>query len=60
MIWGCPALLDQRVQHVELFTDSDIATVAEFFQQDAGQLAAYLRDCHDHCAEVEELDFSGH
>ena len=53
MVWGCPALVDQRVQHSELFQDSDIITVADFMQQDAGQLAAFLRVCHDHCAELE-------
>ena len=53
MVWGCPALVDQRVQHSELFQDSNIASVADFMQQDAGQLAAFLRVCHDHCAELE-------
>ena len=41
MVWGCPALVDQRVQHSELFQDSDIITVAGFMQQDAGQLAGF-------------------
>ena len=53
MIWGCPALIDQRVQHVELFDDSTISTVAGFLQQDASQLASFLRGCHDQCAELE-------
>ncbi len=53
LVWGCPALVDQRVQHSELFEDSDITTVADSMQQDAGQLAAFLRVCHDHCAELE-------
>ena len=53
MVWGCSALIDQRVQHSELFEDSNIATVSDFLQQDAGQLAAFLRVCHDHCAELE-------
>jgi hypothetical protein len=48
-----PALIDQRVQHSELFQDSNISTVAHFLQQDAGQLAAVLRVCHDHCAELD-------
>ena len=43
MVWGCSALIDQRVQHSELFEDSNITTVADFLQQDAGQLAAFLR-----------------
>ena len=47
MVWGCPALIDQRVQHSELFEDSNITTVADFMQQDAGQLAAFLRVCHE-------------
>ena len=42
-----------RVQHSELFQDSDNTTVSDFMQQDAGQLAAFLRVCHDHCAELE-------
>ena len=53
MIWGCSALIDQRMQHVELFQDSDITTVAGFLHQDASQLAAFLRGCHDQCAELE-------
>ena len=53
MIWGCPALIDQRVQHSELFEDSTITSVAHFLQQDAGQLAPFLRGCHDQCAELE-------
>ena len=53
MVWGCAALIDQRVQHSELFQDSNITTVADFLQQDAGQLAAFLRVCHDHCAELD-------
>ena len=53
MVWGCAALIDQRVQHSELFEDSNITTVADFLQQDAGQLAAFLRVCHDHCAELD-------
>ena len=32
---------------------SDIITVADFMQQDGGQLAAFLRVWHDHCAELE-------
>ena len=53
MIWGCPALIDQRVQHSELFENSTITSVSDFLQQDAGQLAPFLRVCHDHCAELE-------
>ena len=34
MIWGCPALIDQRVQHSELFEDSTITSVSDFLQQD--------------------------
>ena len=32
MIWGCPALIDQRVQHSELFEDSTITSVSDFLQ----------------------------
>ena len=49
MIWGCPALIDQRVQHSELFEDSTITSVSDFLQQDAGQLAPFLRVYHDLC-----------
>jgi hypothetical protein len=31
------------VQHAELFEDSNITSVADFLQQDAGRLAALLR-----------------
>ena len=58
MVWGCSSLTDQRVQHSELFQDSNITTVADFLQQDAGQLAAFLRVCHDHCAELDGCSFS--
>src|SRR6476646_7988395 len=37
----------------EQLEDSNITTVANFLQQDAGQLAPFLRVCHDHCAELE-------
>ena len=56
MIWGCPALIDERVQHSELFEDSTITSVSDFLQQDAGQLAPFLRVCHDHCAELEGFE----
>ena len=36
MIWGCPALIDQRVQHSELFEDSTITSVSDFLQQVPG------------------------
>ena len=36
-----------------LFEDSTITSVSDFLQQDAGQLAPFLRVCHDHCAELE-------
>jgi hypothetical protein len=36
MVWGCQALVDQRVQHSELLEDSNITSVADFMQQDAG------------------------
>jgi hypothetical protein len=31
MVWGCPALADQRVQHAELFEDSNITSVTDFY-----------------------------
>lgn len=52
MIWGCPALIDQRLQHVELFSRGD-ATVEAFMQQEPASLAIFLRHCHDRCAELE-------
>ena len=42
MVWGCAALIDQRVQHSELFQDSNITTVADFLQQDAGATGSFL------------------
>ena len=36
-----------------VFEDSTITSVSDFLQQDAGQLAPFLRVCHDHCAELE-------
>ena len=29
------------------------AKLSDFLQHDAGQLAPFLRVCHDHCAEME-------
>jgi hypothetical protein len=52
MIWGCSALLDQRLQHVELFSRGD-ATVEAFLQQDPASLGVFLRHCADRCAELE-------
>ena len=52
MIWGCPALIDQRLQHMELFRRGD-ATVEAFMQQDPASLGEFLRHCHDRCAELE-------
>jgi hypothetical protein len=52
MIWGCSALLEQRLQHVELFSRGD-ATVEAFMQQDPASLGVFLRHCADRCAELE-------
>ena len=49
MIWGCSALIDQRIQHRDLFSLDD-ATLESFLQQDATDVAVFLRHCHDHCA----------
>lgn len=53
MIWGCPTLIDQRLQHSELFSGSQ-HTVEEFLQQEPIELALFLRHCHDQCAELED------
>ena len=42
MIWGCSSLIDQRLRHIDLFADG-AATVESFLQQDAADLAAFLR-----------------
>ena len=52
MIWGCSTLLDQRLQHVKLFSRGD-ATVEAFMQQDPASLGVFLRHCADRCAELE-------
>ena len=52
MIWGCSALIDQRLQHMELFSRGD-ATVEAFMQQDPAGLGEFLRHCRDRCAELE-------
>jgi hypothetical protein len=52
MIWGCPALIDQRLQHMELFSRGD-ASVEAFMQQDPASLGEFLRHCRDRCAELE-------
>ena len=53
MIWGCPALTDQRLQHLELFSGSE-HTVEAFMQQEPTELALFLRHCHDECAVLED------
>ena len=52
MIWKCPALMDQRVAHSELF-NTGIDSLASFFDQDPGKLASFLRQCRDECAAIE-------
>lgn len=52
MLWRCDALLDQRLQHAELFA-SGAATVEAFMQQEPAALAAFLRRCRDQCAALE-------
>ena len=52
MIWGCPALIDQRLQHMGLFSDGE-ATVEAFMQHEPADLAAFVRHCADRCAELE-------
>ena len=52
MIWKCPALMDQRVAHSELFK-TGIDSLASFFDQDQSKLASFLRQCRDECAAVE-------
>ena len=53
MIWGCPALVDQRLQHVELFSDSQ-RTIEAFLQQEPTELALFLRRCYNQCAALED------
>jgi hypothetical protein len=53
MIWGCPALVDQRLQHVELFSDSQ-CTIEAFLQQEPTELALFLRRCYNQCAALED------
>ena len=57
MIWGCPALTDQRLQHLELFSGSE-HTVEAFLQQEPTELALFLRHCHDECAALEDWGLS--
>jgi hypothetical protein len=52
MLWECPALVDARIQHIDLFSDG-AARVEEFMQQDAAQLASFLQTCYRACGAVE-------
>ena len=52
MLWECPALVDTRIQHIDLFRDGT-ARVEEFMQQDAAQLASFLQSCYRVCGAVE-------
>lgn len=51
MLWGCDALIDQRLQHIELFGGGE-DTVAAFMQQEPAALALFLRHCRDRCAAL--------
>ena len=48
MVWECPALVDQRLQHVGLF-NGDADSLAAFLGQDPCQVAAFVRDCYQAC-----------
>ena len=49
----CPALVDQRLQHIELFSDSQ-CTIEAFLQQEPTELALFLRRCYNQCAALED------
>jgi hypothetical protein len=44
MIWGCPALQQQRNDHPSLFVQPS-ATLADFFQQSPTELASFAKSC---------------
>lgn len=56
MIWGCSALIDQRIQHRDLFSIEN-TTLDIFLQQDAARLAVFIRHCADSCASLRGQGF---
>ena len=52
MIWGCPALEDQRQQQLDLFL-SGKQSPAEFLQQDSHELSLFAMRCAARCKELE-------
>lgn len=51
MVWGCPALVDQRLGHVGLFGE-DTDTLAAFLGQDPCQVASFARACYRACVAL--------
>lgn len=54
MVWGCPALVEQRLAHVGLFGD-DVDTVAAFLGQEPSHVAAFARDCYRACVALSPV-----
>jgi hypothetical protein len=54
MVWGCPALIEQRLQHVGLF-NAEADTLAAFLGQEPCQVAAFVRDCHRACVAGDDV-----
>lgn len=54
MIFGCPALEEQRQQQLDLFA-SGMQSPAEFLQQDSIELALFALRCAERCKELEDL-----
>jgi hypothetical protein len=53
MLWSCPALEAERMQHSSLFM-TPAASLAEFFQQDSPAVASFARACRQTCQRLRE------
>ena len=50
MIYGCTSLAAERQKHQSLFASGRVA-LADFFEQDPIELAAFVHDCFKACNE---------
>ena len=53
MLWGCPALEEQRLAHSSLFA-SPCDTIKEFFEQQPAVLASFARSCRQECQRLRQ------
>lgn len=52
MVWECPALVDTRLHHMDLFRHG-ASTLSDFLQQDPGCVGSFLQQCYRVCGDLE-------